>query len=141
MSTAWLNSFHDSFELLLDLTMESPTARAWWHENRDQLHKALSLAEFDCDQRARERFMPANWNIRASVGAECNIMHQFSCPSHVIFELCECSSGQSLLSFVIFSYDGFRTTSTTRVSTNPVMNSTASNFATATPSIPLDKET
>jgi hypothetical protein len=66
---------------------------------------------------------------------------QFSCPSHVILDLCKCSSGQSLLSFVIFlRYDGCRTTSTTCVSTNPAMSCKASNFATATPILPSDKE-
>jgi hypothetical protein len=76
---AWLNSCHDSFEVhtavnnavltpatqitLAGLKMESPTARAWWHENRDELKALPTWAEFD--RRVRERFMPANWKMDA----------------------------------------------------------------------------
>jgi hypothetical protein len=78
--TSWLNLCKDSFEawsamnsdkvvkvslqvLLAGLKMESPPAKHWWNENRDDLKLVTSWNVFA--QRVKDRFVPPNWHMNA----------------------------------------------------------------------------
>ena len=78
--SSWLNLCTDSFEVwsamnsdktmkvslqivLAGLKMESPQAKHWWNENRDELKKLTSWDAFA--QRVQDRFVPANWRMDA----------------------------------------------------------------------------
>ena len=78
--TSWLNLCTDSFEVwsalnsekpvkpslqivLAGLKMESPLAKHWWNENRDELKVLPTWDAFA--QRVKDRFVPANWRMDA----------------------------------------------------------------------------
>ena len=78
--TSWLNLCTDSFEVwlalnsekpikpslqivLAGLNMESPLAKHWWNENRDELKVLPTWDAFA--QRVKDRFVPANWRMDA----------------------------------------------------------------------------
>ena len=78
--TSWLNLCMDSFEVwsalnsdkvitpslqivLAGLKMDSPLAKQWWNENRDEL-KLLPTWDAFAEQ-VKDRFVPANWRMNA----------------------------------------------------------------------------
>lgn len=78
--TSWLNLCTDSFEVwsamnsdkemkaslqivLAGLKMDSPPAKHWWNENRDELKALPNWDAFA--QRVKDRFVPANWRMDA----------------------------------------------------------------------------
>ena len=78
--SSWLNLCADSFEVwsamnadktikaslqivLAGLKMDSPPAKHWWNENRDELKLLPTWDAFS--QRVKDRFVPPNWRMDA----------------------------------------------------------------------------